>query len=388
MGVVSNRFFVTAIQDGTIANAVIYSDKTLSQLIGDDGSATPDWENDSTSRPTIYCVTRKGATLTAPADWAWKCNNTAITFTGTPVVDVTISDDGGFMYTEKTISGINFPAIKPIKNIDELPEGSDNNVISCSGHISVGTAAIDFDVSTTMRKTTLSSSGYFAWVEGDSFVTGQNETAEMKAYLNNGSNAVTSFSSEWSIEGQQGGAGWPKFPVEPTSPNTYASTTIAGSDFTDYAVVRVDFYNNRSKGTLLATAFWGVDDMEDMEEMYICSYNTSIRSGLDVSLRESQTAQFVAWMGKRGDELTVDTKYTRFYCKLLNSEGSPITSNFSGVTTPYGEISPDGEGWFEITTSTTAPVVAANAGKVTVSASFAAANGGRVTGLVKATSAS
>lgn len=395
MAQVSNRFFVTSIKDGTVVTAVVYSDKPLSQLVDKaTGDSDPDWTIDG-NRPTVWCVTRAGSTVKTPQSKLssnymaeWYLNGTRITFSSATAGSISTSHSGAFQIVSKSVDGVSVPALKILKNIITV-QNNDNDVLTCEGCVEYNGAQIDFSVSTTIRMSTLSGSGYYGWIEGDPYVTAQTGaagTATMEARLKTGSGSVANFKTKWYME--------PSTTAFATvsAVGGVATTSITGSQFTDWVVIRCDFFKSddtvMSEGTRLYSAYWDVDDMEDEEEMYIASYVVdNVRGGLDVSLRSNQTAQFVVWMGKRGDQTKVDTRYTSFKCRIMNSDGVTQTSfSGSGITTGSGSLTVT-DGYLNITKSTgiTTPVTAAKAGTITIPATYVDTQNGRITGLVVAT---
>lgn len=403
MGQVSNRFFVTSIKDGTVVTAAIYSDKPLVQLIDKQNVPDPDWTA-SANQPTVWCTTRTGSTIKSPTSFTWYVNNQAITFPNNPTPGVSVSTnfDGAFMYMTKTIDGKTLPSIKIIKNIITW-DNADNDILVCSGAMEYNGADIGFSVSTTIRRGELGASGYYGWIEGDSYVTaqsGNDGTANMQAHLKTADGTVNSYTTKWFREGVTPSGRWTAEGRSATPTGGVASMDILGSEITDYVVVRCDFYDTQN--TKVYSAYWDVDDMEDEEEMYMASYNdgSSVSNGLDVCLRTDQVVSYVAWVGKRGDQTTIDAKYTVFKVKLLDYEGKTITSltgsgvekkNSSGNWVAVVNADVDGSGYITITTTTT--MTGYNGGNsfacgmIKIPASFADAHGGRLTGIVTATSA-
>lgn len=394
MGQISNRFFVTSIKDGTVLTAAMYSDKTLTQAVTTETKASvPDWTV-AANQPTVRCVVRTGATVKTPTVWEWYLNDVQITFESKTVGTNSSNFGGIFQWATVTVDGVSCPAVKIRGNII-TQVNQDNDVLSCRGTTEYNGANIEYNVSTTIRMTTLNGSGYYGWIEGDSYVTAQSGaagTATMQAHLATKEGDVQAFKTRWSLEVDTQPAGWPKVV---SASNYTAQTTITGSEFVDWAVIKVEFFaaddTDMTDSTRISTAYWDVDDMEDEEEMYICSYViNNVKGGLDVSLRESQTAQMVVWIGKRGDQTQIDARYTSFKCRVLDSEGNTIT-NFTGsnVTTGSGSLVVT-DGYLNITKADgiTTPVTAAKAGVITIPATFADTKGGRLTGIVVATSAS
>ena len=401
MGQISNRFFVTSIKDGTLVTAVLYSDKTLEQRITPGTNASiPDW-TDSNEQPTVRCVVRAGVTTKQPTSYTWSVNGSPLTFNSSTHKDTTY---GIFEETSVSVDGVSCPAVKIKGNLVTAFGGNnaDNDVLTCEGNIEYNGAQIGYTVNTTIRLSTMSGSGYYGYISGDSYVESQTATATMSARLKTADGAISSFKTKWYREGVDDGGGWPKTVV---TTNGVATTTIAGSEITDFVVVRCDFYaaDDTDFENKLYAAYWDVDDREDTEEMYMCSYVVSnVKGGLDVSLREGQSVQMLVWIGKRGDQTNIDARYqvggSTYKCRLLDSEGATITSyTGSGVRAAGGssDPTPDNLGFIDIkcnivnnlpfTPPGTPTPTTVYGGSIIIPATFADAHGGKLTGIVVVT---
>lgn len=388
MGQISNRFFVTSIKDGTVVSAVLYSDKSLTQLVNPNtGESQPSWTV-AENQPTVQCVVRAGATTKTPAEWDWYLNDVLIEFSSKTTGQASTNFGGIFEWRTVTVDGVSCPALKIKGNIITV-FNRDNDVLSCRGAVEFNGANISYEVSTTIRMSTLSGSGYFGWIDGDSYVTAQSGadgTATMGAHLTTANGDVANFRTRWYLELDVQPSGWPK---TVTASNGVATATITGAEITDYVVVRCDFYASSDTGyaNKLFSAYWDVDDRQDDEQMYIASYVISgVRGGLDVSLRTGQNAQFVAWIGSSSDQTKVDTRYTSFKARLMNSEGITITDlTGSGVITGSGSLVIT-DGYVNITKASgiTTPVTAAKAGVITIPSTYVDTQGGRITGIIVA----
>ena len=65
MGNISNRFYVTALEDGTTLHGNLVADKSLTQA-WNGTSAVPDWTVVA-NQPTIYLTLLSGATAVQPS---------------------------------------------------------------------------------------------------------------------------------------------------------------------------------------------------------------------------------------------------------------------------------------------------------------------------------
>jgi hypothetical protein len=230
----------------------------------------------------------------------------------------------------------------------------------------------------------MSSSGYYGYVEGDSYVNSPNPTdpgytATMNAKLLIGDQPVQQFKTKWYREGIDSN---PFASVTATSGT--ATTTLNASQITDYVVVRVDFFDMQNNKVF--TSLWDIDDMQDTEEMFI-THGTSNQN--NASLRYGESTTFKIWMGRRTDQFEVDNRYTQFQVKILNSDGQTVLCSLSGNTI---QIDPQGSEYVDITETdveirpagSDPAVIAEKAGVVTVTYNFAHQLGDTITGIVVA----
>lgn len=394
MGQVSNRFFVTSIKDGTLVTAALYSDTTLAQLITPGTNASsPDW-TDPNEQPTVWCVVRAGATTKTPSSFKWYLNGNEILFPANPTTGTASTNFAGiFKWATVIVDGVTCAALKIAGNIITITN-QDNDVLTCSGYVEYNGAQIEYTVNTTIRMSTLSGSGYYGWISGDSYVTSQSASAVMKARLRTADGTVNNFYTKWYREGIDTSTPFATAQSANGGETGVAQVSILGSQITDYVVMRVDYYENSSSTDILYSAYWDVDDMEDDEEMYMCSYVVNnVKGGLDVSLREGQSVQMLVWMGKRGDQTNIDARYqvagSTYKCRILDSEGATITNyTDSGVTTGSGSLIVDTNGFLNIKSSAiTIPGVTGTkvGGSIVIPATFADAHGGKLTGIVVVT---
>ena len=237
-----------------------------------------------------------------------------------------------------------------------------------------------------MRISLMSSSGYYGYVEGDSYVNSPNPTdagytATMNARLLIGDQPVQQFKTKWYREGIDTN---PFATV--TAANGVATTTLNASQITDYVVVRVEFYDMQNNKVF--TSLWDIDDMQDTEEMFI-THGTSNQN--NASLRTGETVTFKIWMGRRTEQYEVDDRYTNFKVKILDSAGQTVLCSLSGNTI----IQDDSQGteYVDITASDVEikpassgdpAVIAENAGVVSVTYTFTHQLGDTITGIVVA----
>jgi|GEM_PF-1316271 len=368
MKTISNRFFMSLMDDGSTLHGNLVSDTSLVQS-WDGSAAMPDWSMSSATvgrkeQPTISLTLLNGAS-TVPAseltDIKWFYRNHAadqeITFSDTETT-ITYTDAGGTTQTVKGYLSTNpaglflktthngTPALRIVGNLASS-ENLDIDVITFKAAMSLdGGGKLDFGVSTQVRITSLTKGGYLgviSFIDGVADITAPGQTVTMQAQLYGGSSSgsVSSFTTRWFLNdgtsGQDGGAN-----------NRYS---VSEGDVTDHATVRCDFY---AGGTQVYSAYVGIDDMQDPEYMYTTNSivdangaSTNDANGNSVQVRKGEKVVATVWVGKRDDD-TPDTTWSTFKVQLHDSNGAIVTGvapNLPDV--PTGET----EGWRTLTVS-------------------------------------
>ena len=396
---VSNRVFITAINDGTSISAVLRSDKSLAQTYSSISQiAVPNWD-DPENQPTAFAVIRvKGEFRSSSwVDVTWSYNGKVIPFD--PETNLSTGefiDSDGYPIFEKTFYMVkgegnarySMPAIKILRNLATVGN-QDQDVIQLDGRVEVNGSQIPYSCNIAVRISQQSSSGYFGFINGNSYITSAGGTATMKAYLYNGVQKVMKFKTLWYREGID------KTPWKTEETDTgVAQVTITEQEVTDYIVIRVDFYNSNGAGEdeKVFTAFWDIDDMQDLEEMFV-----SFEDANPAALRENELLTLKVWMGRRTDQYKVDDRFTNFTIKMLNSANETVPCLLRGDTpgTPGQVIDVPGEGEHgeenvDITQSNVIikggsdPIRAGVAGVVRVPYSFAVELGETISGILVA----
>lgn len=316
MSTISNRFYVTALEDGTTLHGNLVSDKSLSQS-WNGTSAVPDWTV-AADQPTIYLTLLSGNTLVQPSStFTWYYNNTPITIS-----------DTRFQITTKSVTyGGQTKAMPALKIVDNLAS-SDNvdvDIIRFSGSYIIDTAEIAFSADAQIRISTITSGSYMGvvnFVNGISDITTLDQTIVMYGVLYTSEGRDTGgYTTKWYLNNS----------VTPTSGTTIGSYTnafqLSAAQVVDHATVRCEFYKGNE---LKYTAYAGVDDMQDPEFMYIqtgvSANNTA--NGNAASLRKGEKVYFNVWVGSR-DDAAVRTGWANatYKVQLLDGDGVIITSS-------------------------------------------------------------
>ena len=326
MSQISNRFFVTALDDGTTLHGNLASDKSLSQAWSGT-AAIPNWTVAS-EQPTVYLTLLAGAELVTPKDnFKWLYNGTQITFGSN---NISTQPSGLFQKTTKSVTYGNVTKTEPaLKIIGNLASSSnvDVDMITFQGEYEIGGSAIPFACDAQIRISTITGNGYLGvinFVEGKSDIIEKGQTITMYGKLYDSSGAeVAGCNTKWYINDSTSGTN---------------GTTISGYDnafqvtetqVVDHATIKCEFYTST---TLRYSAYAGVDDMQDPEFMYI-QYNGA--NGNAASLRSGDSVLFKIWVGTREDASvmggTSNPTFNVIKVKLLDGDGAEITGTLVDI---------------------------------------------------------
>lgn len=371
MSSISNRFYVTALEDGTTLHGNIASDKSLSQS-WNGSAAVPDWTV-AANQPTLYITLLSGSTLVVPDNtgkWYYNDHGTSTEIT---------AQDTRFQITTKQITYLGQTATVPaLKIIANLASSSNVDVDSIiyKGSYTINESSIGFTAEAQIRITEISKGsnvGVINFVGGVSDITEAGQTITMYGMCYSGETGtdIGGYTTKWYIND------------DPT-PHSGESKTVDGVQYqnafqvneaavVDHATIRCEFYKG---GELLDTAYAGVDDMQDPEFMYI-QYEGN--NGNAASLRTGETAHFQIWVGRRDDPSvlggTSSPTYNHLKVQLLDGSGDVII----GGSLATGIPASDSEGWRDLSNQI-------SGGKFPLTPHYdtIAANGKNITGILVA----
>lgn len=336
MSQISNRFYVTALDDGTTLHGNLASTKPLSQA-WNGSSAVPNWTQ-AAEQPIIYLTLLSGGSLVQPSStFKWLYNGTEIDFT----------TDTRFQSTTYPVTyggtTLNMPALKIVANLASSAN-VDVDMITFSGSYIINGAGVTFACDAQIRISAITANGYLGLInfvngisnitEDDQVITaygvlynssgGQHTTATTKWYINNG--VTPTAGSSKTVDG-----------------NTYANAfQVDENDVVDHATLRCEFYD--SSNNLLYTAYASVDDMQDPEFMYI-QYNGA--NGNAASLRKDESVSFSIWVGRRDDPSvlggTANPTYSTYKVQLLDGDGTVIGGSGDSGRSVIGSGIPDAD---------------------------------------------
>ena len=317
MSTVSNRFYVTAIDDGTTLHGALQSTKPLSQA-WTGSAAVPDWAN-ADNRPVIYLTLMEGSSYVLPESvYKWKYNGVEIDFSQGVFEKVTYIPQG---YSSAV------PAIRINQNMASS-ENVDVDIISFEGSYEMAGAQVGFSASATIRITTVTSGGLFGIIEfdGEKNITEKGQQIRMFGTLFDGSgNEITSgYTAAFYLNDENN-------LIKTTTPLDRFAVVNEG-DIVDSAVIICKFTYSENGQTY--TAYDTIDDQQDPEFMYI-QYNGA--NGNAASLKKGETVTFNIWMGLTNDS-AVEQGWM-FKLKVLNANGEVNAAQFNDIPNA------DDDGW-------------------------------------------
>lgn len=360
MSKISNRFFVTAIDDGVTLHGSLTADRTLTQA-WTGNTLTPDW-SDTNYQPTISLTLNSGVSKVYPSgNYKWQLNGQDISF-GEDGVS-TGDHDGLF----KRFKDGQTPKLKIISNLNSNTNTVDTNTITFIGEYNTGgNADIGFSASILTRISVMNKGGYVGVLEfenGVANITNDNDSVKINAKLYGSGENTDVTASEYTVN-------W--FINDEQKATNVKSLTVYGSQVTDIATIRAEFKGNDNE--LLYTAYTYVDDLTDPEYMYI-QYNGA--NGQSATLRKDEEVTFDIWVGKM-DNPDAMSNYTDFKIKLLDSNGSVYTGNLDGIpNVPEGS-----DGWRPLNTGINQ---FKNKASITITYDIATQLGKSLTGIIMAT---
>lgn len=335
MSRVSNRFYVTALEDGTTLHGNLVSAKPLVQA-WNGAAAVPDWTV-AANQPLIYLTLLSGGSSVAPdSDYdQWYYNGTLLTFGNDGKSTGTYANM--FEKTTETSGGQAMPALKIIANLASSAN-LDVDTIIYKGKCNLGGALVEFSCTTQVRISGITANGYLGLIDfqnGIADITEAGQTITPYAVLYDGEGNVvdrTKYTVAWTLDGVQ------KTGTTVTiGGTTYYALSVVESDVTDHAIVGCQFVLTEGNNNVY-TAYAGIDDMQDPEFMYIQNGTAANAqsNGNAASLRTGETAYFTVWIGSR-DNAAVRTGWetATYKVQLLDGDGTVITaSNLNDIPNP------------------------------------------------------
>ena len=332
MSAISNRFVVTALQDGRSIQGELSVTRSLWQSVTDQGVPTPNWEQeDEANRPLLYPFLMSGGTVISPTTTSWYYNNELISFADQTGLSTNTAFPGVFKRTTYTIqTGVTVTALRIMKNLASSTN-EDSDTIAVSGTATVVDTTLSFDAMQTVRITKAAESpdvGELMFL-GKGKVYGDDDFVQIQAFLHTtGSETPPSnYRCEWWWNDVK--------QAETTGTNDRHIITITGAQVTDYVVVQCRFYRN---GNQVAVAYIGVDDYSDTEMMQfaysIYSGNTTpssivMNNTSAATLKMGQSVLYGIWIGSKDDPLTqpqTSGTYWTWSAKIFAADGTEITS--------------------------------------------------------------
>lgn len=367
MGVISSQFIVTALEDGSTIHGTLSSDRTLTQIVG--ASVAPDWTKPE-NQPTITLRVMKGASYLTAQNYKWYINGVEID-----------ASDSRFVIGTATISGIVCPTLKIVQNLGGLGN-LDLDVISIAGKVESNGAMIEFSAGIEVKISRSTGAGYIpslGFVNGKSWIDTAKEYICVYAMLATDEGNVSAYSCKWfrnydtEVTATSAPAGGGSYKSTVTIGGvTYPCLYLYEGDVDDFTVLRCEYYVDN---VLVAQETANIDDEQDPDRLYITyGANSAAYEGTPASLK-SGSVTFNIWASRTDNaaDTAVMRKYVSYKLKLLNSDGGTITANIDGIHDA------DGDGWRTLTRDSSTLKCS-----VAISYGLTVSYGGKITGIIKA----
>ena len=298
---ISNHFAITALQEGVTVQGSLRVNGTLSQNYNaNTGKCIPDWKADSSSRPVIYPVIRKGVaylSATQIVGGTWLYNDIALTFDASGK-STNFKDAAGsplFESGSTTVSlggsSYSVPSLKILANLAG-PTNIDLDTIGYQGTVEVAGKAASFQAQVDVKIAQMTTQGYLGLLSPESAIItekGQNVIIEANMYGEDG-NAVVSYFTRW----YNAGTG-----EEFTASRDAKSIAINEGNVTDNIIIRCDFFTDPAHTNRVTP---------------LSLLSTILR----VATMEDSTA--------------INSSYTNFQCKFFDGNQQEITSGAPSMT--------------------------------------------------------
>ncbi len=372
MSTISNRFFVTAIDDGSTLHGELRATKSLSQAWNGSG-AVPNWTTTTngtyTNAPIIYLSLLRGSTPVVPnaGSTSWQYNGVSITFSSSgstkvfAVGETTVSCQGYesidgrfFVINEYPMDSTHFvPALAIIGNLASSTN-PDTDSITLNGAYSIGqTSSIDFSVTANVRISRITSNGYFGQIN---FVGGKSDITEAGGYViayaqlyNQSGSPISNndFSVRYTLNDAPSTMG---SDVTENSTTYQDAIKILESNVIDYATLKCEFlYSVDGTQQVVFTVIEGIDDRQDDEYLYV---QRSGLNGNNASLHSGDNpVSFEFFVGTASDA-TAQTGWA-FKIKLYKADAVEITDSVSELSAYNTGITARTDGYYILSTDST-----------------------------------
>ena len=365
MSAISSKIMIQAIEDGSSIHGTLLTTNPLAQAYSYAGTVQPNWETDTSKRPTVYLSLLKGTTQIAStiSSWSWYLNGTLLTFDSTTHLSTNTGYEGVFLDT--TYNGA--PALTICKNLASATN-QDNDTITFSATYTSDGASVPFELNVDVRIGVISANGYFgvidtAILKNSTFIEGGG-TVLKKGEIDNVYLYAILYDANGEVTYPKNGGGfnyYADFHIGPEEVNEHGSPAdsryvedaviypyegaassaakhypllaLSTEDILDYAIIECDFYGTYNNGyqDYLCMDSVEVDDQGDPEMMYISSAHISnpgtpseviseSGEGNVTYLRDGEGVQYKFWVGTQTETMksNPDSRFNYFYVCFLD----------------------------------------------------------------------
>jgi hypothetical protein len=369
MSIVTNKFFISAVDDGSTMTATLSKNMALSQSYSPNNGGV--WmPNFTTDSPILTPYILKGATRLQPTTQNWYCNGILLAF------DTTTKKCTTPIYVNvfQLITDANgYECLKIIDNLAK-PGNLDADSIMLEGTVEFNGAQVEFAVRETIMLTEVQGNGYsstFTFSPSNTITErGQTITITGKLYAN-GAEYTGNYDCNWYLNDSSAVSA------------TGKTLTLQEANVVDYVVIKCEFIIVGTERTKVLTSYTSVDDASDNDQMQVsCDIRgQGTNNGNSATLHADQIADIKFWMAYETNKaIGSNNKFTTYSVKLFNTK---MESNIGAQSINTIVLGSDGsDGYKNVTTTdsdTGVPI-----GSLSVSYDNVIQCGGNISGILKA----
>ncbi len=357
---ISNHFAITALSDGVTVQGSLRINGTLSQNYNPNtNKCIPDWKNDTSVRPVVYAVIRKGVSYMTAAQIVnskWLYNDLVIQFDSNNKSTNCLDADGNALFqvgtTTVSLGGSSYsvPCLTIISNLAS-PTNIDLDTIGYQGSLEIVGKQAEFACQVDVKIAQMTTQGFLGVLSPESaIITEKNQSVTIQALLySEDGTTPANFFTKWYLNNNT---------EDDAGARGNHSLTVNEQNVIDNLIVRCEFYTDSNYTNRVAIAFASIDDTQDPQYLYI-SLNGS-NSDYSGQLAPGESCEVTMWVATMEDSTAINTAYSSFSVKYYNGNQEEITSGLPALT------------------------VADNKGKVNIPYNFVAENGYKINGIVTA----
>lgn len=343
---ISNQFTLTAIKSNiTIQGRLMVDGSATQNYNPSSGRCIPDWKTDTSKRPKIYPLIRRGVAYLSTAsinNGKWYYNGDEIRFDEETGLSTNYKDSNGVSKFQlgtitKSLGGNNvtLPCLTIVNNLAHA-ENLDLDMITFEGTVELNGKQVAFPpCSIEVKISQMTTQGYLGLLSPESAIIAyKGDKATIAAtLLKEDGEAVECWVTWRRGDGTAITADGTHIKItDTTGVNGVHTIEVDDEAVTDNLILRCDFYTNSQKRDQdrVTTAFASIDDAQDPEYLFISlDGKTGDYSG---QLYEGESVDVEMWVATLEAPTTPDTKWTNFAIAVYNGKQELVTSGVPAVT--------------------------------------------------------